>query len=63
VPAAAMTLLAQSETVFVPVWVFLAFGERPGPATLVGASIIMAAVIMKVLLDTRPPRAIPVPAP
>lgn len=63
VPAAAMTLLAQSETVFVPVWVFLAFGERPGPATLLGASIIMTAVVMKVLLDTRPPRAIPVPAP
>lgn len=54
VPAVAMTVLAQSETVFVPIWVFLAFGERPGPTTLVGAAIILTAVLGKALLDARP---------
>lgn len=54
VPAVAMTVLAQSETVFVPIWVFLAFNERPGPTTLVGAAIILTAVLGKALLDARP---------
>jgi drug/metabolite transporter, DME family len=54
VPAVAMTVLAQSETVFVPVWVFLAFGERPGVITLIGAGIILTAVVGKALLDARP---------
>ena len=31
VPAAAQTVLAQTETIFGPVWVWLAFGEAPGP--------------------------------
>lgn len=54
VPAVAMTVLSQSETVFVPIWIFLAFAERPGTTTLIGAAIILAAVIAKALLDARP---------
>jgi drug/metabolite transporter, DME family len=54
VPAVAMTVLAQSETVFVPIWIFLAFDERPGPTALVGAAIILSAVLGKALLDARP---------
>jgi drug/metabolite transporter (DMT)-like permease len=54
VPAVAMTVLAQSETVFVPIWAFLAFDERPGPTTLLGAAVILAAVLGKALLDARP---------
>ncbi|MGF1665284.1 MAG: DMT family transporter [Acidimicrobiia bacterium] len=54
VPAVAMTVLAQSETVFVPVWVFLAFGEQPGLITLIGAAIILTAVVGKAALDARP---------
>ena len=45
VPAAAQTVLAQTETIFGPVWVWLAFGEEPAPTTLVGGSVILAAVV------------------
>jgi drug/metabolite transporter (DMT)-like permease len=54
VPAVAMTIFAQSETVFVPVWILLWFGERPAPAALLGGAIILAAVIGKAVLDARP---------
>ena len=54
VPAVAMTVFAQSETVFVPIWIFLAFDERPGVVTLVGAAIILSAVLGKAVLDARP---------
>jgi len=53
VPAVAMTIFAQSETVFVPVWVFLRFAERPKPATLLGGAIVLAAVVGKAVLDAR----------
>jgi drug/metabolite transporter, DME family len=45
VPAAGQTVLAQTETIFGPVWVWLAFGETPAAATLVGGAIILAAVV------------------
>ena len=45
VPAAAQTVLAQTETIFGPVWVWLAFGEVPATPTLIGGSVILAAVI------------------
>ena len=54
VPSAAITVFAQTETVAIPVWIFLAFGEKPGPTTVLGAIIILAAVVTKALLDTRP---------
>ena len=53
VPAVAMTVFAQSETVFAPFWVFLVLSETPKPATLVGAAMILGAVIGKALLDAR----------
>ena len=45
VPAAAQTVLAQTETIFGPVWVWLAFGEAPAAPTLIGGSVIIAAVV------------------
>lgn len=54
VPAVAMTVFAQSETVFAPFWVFAALGERPKPATLLGAGLILGAVVGKALLDAAP---------
>ncbi len=54
IPSAAITVFAQTETVAVPLWIFLAFGEKPGPATVLGGVIILAAVVTKALLDTRP---------
>jgi drug/metabolite transporter (DMT)-like permease len=45
VPAAAQTVLAQTETIFGPVWVWLAFGEAPAAPTLIGGAVILVAVI------------------
>ena len=45
VPAAGQTVLAQTETVFGPIWVWLAFGETPAVATLIGGAIVLVAVV------------------
>jgi len=45
VPAAGQTMLAQTETVFGPIWVWLAFGETPAVATLIGGAIVLVAVV------------------
>lgn len=62
VPAAAMTVFAQTEMVLVPVWAFIVLAERPAAPTLVGGSIIMAAVVGKAVLDARDQRNEPVSA-
>ena len=53
VPAAAMTVFAQTEMVLVPVWAFIVLAERPETATLIGGTIIMLAVVGKAVLDAR----------
>lgn len=53
VPAVGMTILAQTESVFGPFWVFLVFAQRPKPATLIGGGIILAAVLAKAVFDGR----------
>jgi drug/metabolite transporter (DMT)-like permease len=53
VPAAAMTVFAQTEMVLVPVWAFVVLAERPAPTTLAGGTVILAAVVGKALLDAR----------
>jgi drug/metabolite transporter (DMT)-like permease len=45
VPAAAQTVLAQTETIFGPVWVWLAFGEQPAAPTLIGGAVILVAIV------------------
>ena len=55
IPAVAMTVLAQTETVFVPLWIFLVLGERPATTSLVGGAIIFTAVVGKAVFDARPP--------
>ncbi len=45
VPAVGQTVLAQTETVFGPIWVWLLFGEAPASTTLIGGAIILVAVI------------------
>jgi len=49
VPAVPMTVFAQAEMVFVPVWAFLVLGSRPTALTVLGGAIIFAAVIGKAL--------------
>lgn len=61
IPAVAMTVFAQTETVFVPLWIFLVLGERPAATSLVGGAIILGAVIGKAVLDARPRSASPTP--
>lgn len=53
VAAAAMTVFAQAEMVFVPLWAFLEFSERPKTTTLIGGCIILAAIVAKALIDAR----------
>ncbi len=55
VPAVGQTLLAQTETIFGPVWVWLAFGETPAVTTLVGGAVIFAAVVAMALSGVGPP--------
>ena len=53
IPAAQMTVFAQTELVLVPVWAFLLLSERPSGATLVGGTLIVLAVVGMALLDVR----------
>jgi DME family drug/metabolite transporter len=53
VPAAAMTLFAQTELVLLPIWAYLLLSETPTASTLLGGSIIVVAVVSMAVLDTR----------
>jgi drug/metabolite transporter (DMT)-like permease len=53
VPAAAMTVFAQTEMVLVPVWAFVVLAELPETAALIGGTVIMVAVVGKAVLDAR----------
>jgi drug/metabolite transporter (DMT)-like permease len=54
------SLLLFVEPVLNPVWAWLLHGERPGPWTLAGGAIILAATAIKTLRDARP--EVPLPA-
>lgn len=56
VPAASQTVLAQTETIFGPIWVWLAFGEKPAVATLIGGAIVLVAVVSMALAGAGPAR-------
>jgi drug/metabolite transporter (DMT)-like permease len=56
VPAVPMTVFAQTEMVFVPIWGFVMLGLAPGPLTLLGGAIIFAAVVGKAVYDAAPGR-------
>lgn len=53
IPVAEASLIAVLESVLGPVWVWLALGETPAPAALVGGAIILAALIVHTALDLR----------
>jgi drug/metabolite transporter (DMT)-like permease len=55
IPAAQVALISLLEVVLGPLWVWLAVGERPGAATVVGGAIVVAAVV----LQARDPAAQP----
>jgi drug/metabolite transporter (DMT)-like permease len=56
-PAAELTLLAMSEVVLGPLWVWLFLGETAGPYTLVGGAILMAAIAGNAITRLRRPPA------
>ena len=53
VPAGQLTLLAQTETILGPLWVFLMFNERPRLVTLIGGAVILAGVMLSAWGEAR----------
>ena len=47
IPAAEVALISLIEVVLAPLWVWLAYGEQPGTATLAGGAIVLAAVAVQ----------------
>jgi drug/metabolite transporter (DMT)-like permease len=47
IPAAQVGLITLLEVVLGPVWVWLALDERPGTLTLVGGTIVVAAIVLQ----------------
>jgi drug/metabolite transporter, DME family len=62
VPAAAMTVFAQTEMILVPVWSFIILSERPKATTLIGGTIIFVAIMGKAIIDARTSPSHPAPA-
>lgn len=55
-PAAQAALIANLEMVLGPLWVWLAYGERPGTLALIGGALVLAAVLADGLGHLRPSR-------
>jgi drug/metabolite transporter (DMT)-like permease len=49
VPSAEAGLVSMLDVALGPLWVFLAFGENPGLATLIGGAFVIAAVIWRII--------------
>ncbi len=56
VPAAELALLAMTEVVLGPIWVWLGVGETPSMATLAGGAVVLAAVVFQAIGGARRPR-------
>lgn len=61
IPPAEATLIAVLENVLGPVWVWLAVGERPGAVSLVGAAVILCALVAHTVADLVSPARPPSP--
>ena len=53
IPAAVSGLFSMIETILGPIWVWLAFGERPAATTLIGGAIVVTSVAANTILDSR----------
>ena len=49
IPPALVAVISLLEVVLGPLWVWLAYGERPAAATLVGGAVVVAAVVVQAL--------------
>ena len=54
-PPAEVALLSLLEVVLGPLWVWIAYSERPTTATLVGGAIVTAAIVVQATGERRPP--------
>jgi drug/metabolite transporter (DMT)-like permease len=54
IPVAEASLIGVLESILGPIWVWLAFGEAPSAATLLGGAIILGALVVHTALDLRP---------
>lgn len=57
-PTIETALIGALDAPLAPLWVWLAFGETPAPATLIGGGIVFVAVGVHILIEARrsPPR-------
>ncbi|KPL55517.1 hypothetical protein ABB55_27495 [Prosthecomicrobium hirschii] len=55
VPAVGLTVLAQTETVFAPLWVYLVLAETPRTSSLIGGALILAAILLRALAPAKDP--------
>jgi drug/metabolite transporter (DMT)-like permease len=53
IPSAEAGLISLLDVVLAPIWVFLAFGENPGLATIIGGAIVLAAAFWRMAPDLR----------
>ncbi|HZZ63589.1 MAG TPA: DMT family transporter [Roseiarcus sp.] len=51
IPSAEAGLISLLDVVLAPIWVFLAFGENPGAATLAGGGIVLGAALWRMAPD------------
>ncbi|NQW11456.1 MAG: DMT family transporter [Alphaproteobacteria bacterium] len=56
IPAAEVSLVLLLETVLGPLWVWLALAEDPGPRTLIGGGVVLAALLLHSALSLRASR-------
>ena len=53
-PAIQTALIGALETPLAPFWIWLAFGIAPGLVTMVGAAIVVGAVVWHIVQDSKP---------
>ncbi len=53
IPSAEAGLISLLDVVLGPIWVFLAFGENPGAATVLGGAIVLGAALWRMAPDLR----------
>jgi drug/metabolite transporter (DMT)-like permease len=53
IPAIEVALIGLIESILAPIWVWIFIGEAPGPRTLVGAAVVIAALLINTLADLR----------
>lgn len=53
VPSAELTLLSNTEVLLAPFWVWLVLGETASSATLVGGSVVLAAILFNAYSGVR----------